>query len=149
VVCKLLAAQGDIDGALERCQVALGICDTLAKAEPANDDWQRELAYNHDLVAGLVARKGEPARALSEYQEVRAIVRRLAEKHSNETDLSNYLATLDAQIARLEQESSQETSAAVIGSLAVPRMAADQIVILAPSYCLLDGLLVALSGASC
>ena len=67
-------AQGDLDGALKSYRESLATAERLAKSDPSNAFWQRDLS-----VAGEVqAEQGDLAGALKSYREGLAIVERLA-----------------------------------------------------------------------
>ena len=103
----MLVAQGNLAEALKSYRDSLAIADRLAKADPSNATWQRDLAISHGRVAMVLAEQGEAARALNELREGRAIIARLKEQSPDNATLPDDLAWFDAEIAKLEQATRQ------------------------------------------
>ena len=82
-------AQGDLAGALESYRDSLDIADRLAKSDPGNTGWQRDLSVSLDKVGDVQVAQGDLAGALKSFRdsfaigeqagEIRARQRRLAE----------------------------------------------------------------------
>ena len=53
------ALQGDLAGALKSYQDALVIVERLAKSDPANAGWQRELSVSFNNVGNVQAAQGD------------------------------------------------------------------------------------------
>jgi hypothetical protein len=49
-------------------QTALAIAERLAKADPGNAEWQRDLSVSHDNIGDVQQAQGDLAAALSSYQ---------------------------------------------------------------------------------
>jgi tetratricopeptide (TPR) repeat protein len=71
-------AQGDLAGALTSYQTSLAIRDRLAKADPGNAGWQRDLAVSHNKIGEVQQAQGDLAAALTSYRASLAIIERLA-----------------------------------------------------------------------
>ena len=72
-------AQGDLAAALTSYRVSHEIRERLAKADPGNADWQRDLAVSFERIGDVQSRREETApaiaafeRALRIYQEMQA-----------------------------------------------------------------------------
>ena len=87
--------------ALKSYQDSLAIAERLAKADPGNAGWQRDLAFSHGNVAMALAQQGETDQAVAEYRKARAIVARLKELSPDNAALLRDLARYDANIAEL------------------------------------------------
>ena len=61
-------AQGNLSGALEAYQASLDIRDALAKADPNNTEWQRDLSVSHDRIGNIRTAQGNLSGALQAYQ---------------------------------------------------------------------------------
>ena len=72
-------AQGDLAAALTSYQASLEIFERLAKADPGNAGWQRDLSVSHDKIGDVQRAQGDLAAALTSYQASLAIRDRLAE----------------------------------------------------------------------
>jgi hypothetical protein len=70
-------ADGNLPAALESFRASLAIAERLAKADPGNAEWQRDLAISHGLVAMLLARQNERERALAGFRQGRDIIIKL------------------------------------------------------------------------
>jgi hypothetical protein len=73
----VLRAQGNLPAALASFKASLAIADRLAKADPGNAGWQRDLALSHGRVATVLARQGERERALGAFRQGRDIITKL------------------------------------------------------------------------
>ena len=71
-------AQGDLAAALTSYQAALAIAERLAKADPGNAGWQRDLSVSRDKIGDVQQAQGDLAAALTSYQAALAIAERLA-----------------------------------------------------------------------
>jgi hypothetical protein len=102
-------AQGNLAEALKSYRDGLVVADRLAKANPGNADWQRDLAICQSRVGVVLARQGDAAHALDMLQQGRAVVARLAEQSPTNAQLSKDLAAFDDNIAKLKQGGISET----------------------------------------
>ena len=76
----VLVAQGDGPGALEAYQAGLAIREGLAKRDPANTEWQRDLSVSHDRIGDVLVAQGDGPGALEAYQAGLAIAEGLAKR---------------------------------------------------------------------
>ena len=66
-------AQGDLAAALTSYQASLAIAERLAKADPGNAGWQRDLSVSHNKIGDVQQAQGDLAAALTSYQASLAI----------------------------------------------------------------------------
>ena len=71
-------ARGDLAAMLASYHAAHEIFERLAKADPTNALWQRDLSVSHNKLGDAQREQGELAAALSSYQASLAIRDRLA-----------------------------------------------------------------------
>ena len=71
-------AQGDLAGALKSYRDSLVIADRLAKSDPGNAGWQRDLSVSYDKVGDVQVAQGDLAGALTSYRDSLVIRDRLA-----------------------------------------------------------------------
>ena len=102
-------AQGNLAEALKSYRDGLVVADRLAKANPGNADWQRDLAISQGRVGVLLAKQGDAAHALDMLQQGRAVVARLVQQLPTNAQLSKDLAAFDDNIAKLKQAGISET----------------------------------------
>jgi hypothetical protein len=77
---EVLVAQGDGPGALAAYQAGLTIAEDLAKRDPANTEWQRDLSISNNKIGDVLVAQGDGAGALAAYQAGLTIAEDLA-KH--------------------------------------------------------------------
>src|SRR5215831_12640798 len=56
---------------------SLAMAERLAKADPGNARWQRDLALSHGRVAMILARQGKRKQALADFRKGRDIITKL------------------------------------------------------------------------
>ena len=71
-------AQGNLPAALTSYQASLAIRDRLAKSDPGNAGWQRDLSVSYNKVGDVQVAQGNLPAALTSYQAGLAIIERLA-----------------------------------------------------------------------
>ena len=71
-------AQGDLAGALKSYNDSLAIRDRLAKSDPGNAGWQRDLSVSYERAGDVQVAQGDLAGALKSYNDSLAIFDRLA-----------------------------------------------------------------------
>jgi eukaryotic-like serine/threonine-protein kinase len=103
----VLDAQGNLPAALASVRTTLAASDRLAKADPANAGWQRDLAMSHSRVATVLAAWGERGKALEILQAGRAMIARLTEPSPDNAMLSKNLAWFDAKIAEASKRAAK------------------------------------------
>ncbi len=70
--------RGETSAALEACRKGQETAERLAKADPSNAGWQRDLSVGYEKVGDVLAAQGALAEALSAYRDSLAIAERLA-----------------------------------------------------------------------
>ena len=61
-------AQGNLPAALAAYQASLAIFERLAKADPGNAEWQRELSVTQDRIGDVLIAQGNLPGALAAYE---------------------------------------------------------------------------------
>ena len=97
------AAQGNLPSARRLYETAAAIAEPIAKADPGNAGWQRDLAISHGRVATVLVRQGERARALGVFRQGREIIAKLKAAALSNATLPKDLDWFDAQISALEK----------------------------------------------
>ena len=69
----MLVAQGNLPEALKSFQASLAIRDRLAKADPNNAGWQRDLAVSNERLGDMLARDGKTSEAIAAFQRALGI----------------------------------------------------------------------------
>ncbi len=77
-------AQGDLAGALTSYRDSLAIRDRLAKSDPGNAGWQRDLSVSYNKVGDVQVAQGDLAGALTSYRDSLAIRRPAGEIRSRQ-----------------------------------------------------------------
>ena len=91
--------QGDLAGALTSYRDSLAIRDRLAKADPGNAGWQRDLAISYSKIARVLRQQGDNAKALDALKQGHAIIARLTAVSPNNSTWKSDLVWFDRQIA--------------------------------------------------
>jgi predicted negative regulator of RcsB-dependent stress response len=76
----VLVFQGDGPGALAAYQAGLTIREDLAKRDPANTQWQRDLSVSHNKMGDVLVSQGDGPGALAAYQAGLTIAEDLAKR---------------------------------------------------------------------
>jgi hypothetical protein len=97
-------AQGNLADALASYRSSLAIRERLAKADPGNAGWQRDVAVSHSKLATIHRREGNVANALAALRAGRAIAAALVARAPDHAQWKNDLAFFDRQIAALDKE---------------------------------------------
>src|SRR5262249_2099527 len=79
----------------------LPLADPLAKADPGNAGWQRDLSVSYSMLAGAYWKAGEKPRALDALRNGRAIMVRLTTLSPDNAVWKSDLAWFDGKIAEL------------------------------------------------
>src|SRR5262249_55634767 len=69
---------GELPGATKTLQSGLGIMERLAKADPTNVGWQRDLSISYGMVGNVLVAQGNLPEALKSLRDGLAIMERLA-----------------------------------------------------------------------
>jgi len=91
-----------VPAALDNYKAAYAIFDRLAKADPGNADWQRELALSLGGVGMVEARQGLRDSALKTLRQGRDIIAQLESQAPYSATLPKILAWFDGQIRALD-----------------------------------------------
>ena len=87
-------AQGDLAGALTSYRDSLAIRDRLAKSDPGNAGWQRDLSVSYEKVGDVQVAQGDLAGALTSYRDSLAIRDRLAKSDPGNAGWQRDLASI-------------------------------------------------------
>jgi hypothetical protein len=90
-----------VSEALKSFRDGLAIVDRLARADPGDAGWQRDLSVSYAKFADVFKRSGETATALNMLQQGRAIMLRLYTLSPDNAVWKRDLARFDRQIAEL------------------------------------------------
>ena len=92
-------AQGDLAGALKSYQAKQTIISRLAKADPGNAGWQRDLSVSYAKIGIVFQRTGNKTEALNALQEGHAIIERMTRLSPDNAQWKQDLDWFDKQIA--------------------------------------------------
>ena len=95
--------QRDLAAALTSYQASLDIRERLAKEDPNNAGWQRDLAVSYARVATVEAQQGLWADALGKFRQGRDIISQLVTQSPSNATLPKDLAWFDSHIAAQEK----------------------------------------------
>jgi hypothetical protein len=98
----VLVAQGDGPGALAAYQAGLEIAEGLAKRDPANTQWQRDLSVSHDRIGDVLVAQGDGPGALAAYQAALVIREGLAKRDPANTLWQVDMAVSCAKLGNLD-----------------------------------------------
>jgi hypothetical protein len=102
-VGNVQVAQGDLAGALQSYNDSLAIADRLAKSDPGNAGWQRDLSVSHAKLTSALGKAGKKLEAHDALNQGRAIMLLLTSKSPDHAIWKRDLDWFDAQIADLSQ----------------------------------------------
>ena len=89
--------------ALDAFKASQAIRDRLAKADPGNAGWQRDLALSFGRVAMVEAQQGARDRATGLFRQGRDIIAGLKARSPDNATLPRDLAWFEGQIAALSK----------------------------------------------
>jgi hypothetical protein len=95
-------AQGNLPAALASYQASLTIRDRLAKSDPGNAGWQRDLSVSYAKLAWTYLKAEQSAKAREALSAGRDIIARLVTQFSDQALWKRDLAWFDQQIAALK-----------------------------------------------
>jgi len=98
----VLLSQGDRHGALAAYRADLAIAETLARRDPANTDWQRDLSISHNKIGDVVRSQGDRDGALAAYRAALAIAETLARRDPANTEGQRDLIVSYVKVAEAE-----------------------------------------------
>jgi hypothetical protein len=99
----VLVAQGNLPEALNSFRDRHAIAERLAKADPGNAGWQRDLSVSYRKLATAYRKAAEPAKAREVLTAGRAISARLVAQFPDWSQWKQDLAWFDQQIAELKE----------------------------------------------
>jgi tetratricopeptide (TPR) repeat protein len=105
-------AQGDLSGALESYRALMAIAENLAKHDPGNADWQRNLSVGHEKVGDVLSDQGDHVGALENYRQSLAAVEKLAKQEPSNATWKHDLSDCHNDIGR-SLEAQQDLSGAL------------------------------------
>ncbi len=97
----VLVAQGDGAGALAAYQAGLRIREGLAKRDPANTQWQRDLIVSKTKIGDMLLAQGDGAGALATYQAGLTIAEGLAKRDPANTQWQRDLSVSQERIGNV------------------------------------------------
>ena len=95
-------AQGDLAAALTSYQASHAIAERLAKADPGNAGWERDLSVSQEKIGDMRLAQGDLAAALTSYQASHAIRVRLAKTDPGNAGWERDLAISYGRLAIVE-----------------------------------------------
>ena len=75
---EIHVSRGDLGAAMATFRKASAIAERLAKADPGNAGWQRDLSVSHEKIGDVLRAQGNLPGALESYRASLAIIERLA-----------------------------------------------------------------------
>jgi tetratricopeptide (TPR) repeat protein len=119
-------AQGDLAAALGSYQASRDIADRLAKADPGNAEWQRDLSIAHERIGDVRSRRGETIQAIAAFEQALRVYRELQAR--NPGDIPSRVFSV-VPLWRLGQLRGREGRADLEAALAIlkPLAAADRL----------------------
>jgi hypothetical protein len=94
-------AQGDLAGALKSYSDSLVIRDRLAKSDPGNAGWQRDLTVSYAKLAKVHRQSGDKPKARGFLRQGQEIMARLTKLTPDNAVWKKDLARFDGQIKEL------------------------------------------------
>ena len=80
----ILVQRNDLSGALRSFRNGLAVMDELAKSDPGNVGWQRDLAVSFERIGTAQIMQNDPPGALASFRDGLAIVEKLAGSESRQ-----------------------------------------------------------------
>jgi Flp pilus assembly protein TadD len=99
----VLVAQGQVGEALRSYTASRTIRDRLARQDPANAQWQRDLAVSYMKLGTVEKQKDNTTAAVDFFTQARAISARLVEHDPTNAIWKNDLAWVERQIVALKK----------------------------------------------
>jgi hypothetical protein len=99
----VLVSQGDGPGALAAFQAGLTIREDLAKRDPANTQWQRDLSVSHERMGDVLVSQGDGPGALAAFQAGLTIAEDLAKRDPANTQWQVDVAVSYSKLGTMDQ----------------------------------------------
>jgi tetratricopeptide (TPR) repeat protein len=114
-------AQGYLTEALKSYRESLAIRERLAKADPNNAGWQRDLSLSYEKVGDVLVAQGNLTEALKSHRESLAIRERLAKADPNNASWQRELAIINERLGAvyIKRNETDEAKAAFELALAI------------------------------
>jgi tetratricopeptide (TPR) repeat protein len=96
--------RGDLGAALATYHEAMTITDRIAKSDPGNAYWQRELAVSYEKIGDVQVAQSNLPEALASYQEDHAIADRLAKSNLGNTEWQRDLSISYIKLGHVQVE---------------------------------------------
>ena len=103
-VGNVQVAQGDLAGALKSCQASLAIRDRLAKADPDNASWQRDLSVSYAKLGYVFSKAGQSGKARKAFVAGRATLTALIARHPDWTQVKQDAYRFDQDFGSAREE---------------------------------------------
>ncbi|MDH5653555.1 MAG: tetratricopeptide repeat protein, partial [Gammaproteobacteria bacterium] len=97
--------------ALQSYQAALAIAERLARADPGNSQWQRDLSVSHIKIGDVQRGQGSLTAALQSYQAALAIAERLARADPGNSQWQRDLSVSHIKIGDVQRGQGSLTAA--------------------------------------
>ena len=97
----MLKAQGNLADTLKAYRDSLAIRERLAKGDPGNAGWQRDLAVSHSKLADVYGKQEEGSKARQELEKGREIMVRMTKLAPDQAQWKRDLAWFEEQLAEL------------------------------------------------
>jgi hypothetical protein len=102
-LANVQVVQGDLAAALNSYREDLAIADRLAKSDPGNAGWQRDLAVSYGNLARVFRKAGEKKNALDALRDGRDIMVRMTSLSQDNAVWKRDLEWFDRRIGELTQ----------------------------------------------
>jgi hypothetical protein len=99
----VLVAQGNLPEALKSFRASHDLFDRLAKADPGNAGWQRDLSVSYAKLASIYLASKQMSQARDALAAGRAVLAPLVEQYPDWSEWKQDLAWFDRQIAALKK----------------------------------------------
>jgi len=107
----VLAEQGNLTEALKSYRDSLAITERLAKGDPSNAAWQRDLAASEYKVGNVLVEQGNLTEALKSYRDSLAITERLAKADPSNAAWQRDLAAVNERLGVIYMERKETNEA--------------------------------------
>ena len=98
----MLVAQGNLPEALKAYRDGLAIRDRLAKSDPGNAGWQRDLAVSYAKLGAIYRKNKDKTKALGMLQQGLAIMLRMTQLSPDNAQWKNDVVWFERQITELK-----------------------------------------------
>jgi hypothetical protein len=110
----VLRAQGDLPTALTSYRASYTIAETLAKRDPRNTEWQRDLSVNHERIGDVLRAQGDLPAALTAYRARHVIIETLVKRDPGNTAWQRDLIVSYVKLSEVTGDKAYVTKALTI-----------------------------------